>query len=107
MKFTTLIAAVLAVSLAGCSTISLNCLSDHVTTATLNGPNIVTIAQQLVTILGPMVASGGLATKQGLKATAPATTNDGTLTVKTLDIVGVQQYSCGNAAAAPTPAPGG
>lgn len=101
--------ALLCCLLCSCSTMTLDCPSDHVVTATLNGPNISTIASQLVSILGPLLAGGTLAARPEL----PASSSDGTLTVKTLDIVGVQTYSCGNAAAvipaskiaAPAPSP--
>jgi hypothetical protein len=49
-----------------------------------------------------MMAASAVASKPNLRAEAPAPqTNDGTLSVKTFDIFGVQQYSCGNAAPVP------
>lgn len=87
----------LLLSLAACGTVTLNCPSDRTVTATLNGPNVATVAAELAAVIGPMV---GLAAQKGpaLMAAAPAT-NDGTLSVKTLDIFGTQSYSCGNLAA--------
>jgi hypothetical protein len=96
------LALLLLLPLAGCGTVQLNCPSDHTVTATLNGPNLATVAQQLAALVGPMMAANAVASKPNLRAEAPAPqTNDGTLSVKTFDIFGVQQYSCGNAA--PTP----
>jgi hypothetical protein len=96
MKLLSILA--LALALSGCSTIKLNCPSDHVVTANLNGPNIATVAAQLAAIIGPLTATS-LAMKNGAVLTPTTTTNDGTLAVNTLDIVGTQSYSCGNAAA--------
>ncbi len=91
------IAITLVCFLSACGTIQLNCPSDHTVTATMNGPNLATIAQQLAALVGPLMAAGALAQKPNLRAEAPAVpTNDGTLSVKTLDIFGTQQYSCGN-----------
>ena len=91
---------VAALLLTGCSTIQMTCPSDHVVTATLNGPNIATIATQLAALMGPMMATKA----GGLRATPNPATSDGTLSVKTLDIFGVQSYSCGNLAQPSAPA---
>jgi hypothetical protein len=92
----------LAASLSACTTATLNCPSDHTVTATVNGPDIAQIATQLAALIGPLMMAqrGGVGAKAGAVPAAP--TNDGTLTVKTLDIFGTQSMSCGNAT--PTPA---
>lgn len=94
---------VVCLVVAGCSTVSMNCPNDHVVTATLNGPNLATVASQLAAIVGPLAAGGVLAApKAGAKlGAAEAGGSDGTLSVKTIDLFGVQQYSCGNASAVP------
>lgn len=84
--------------IAGCGTVHLTCPSDHVVTATLNGPNMATVAEQLAAAVGPMLAAKKPTTLgAGTEPTPPAPSNDGTLDVKTLLLTGVQEYKCGNA----------
>src|ERR1700741_2539331 len=103
-----LLVGLAALSFVGCSTVSLNCPSDHVVTATLNGPDYAGLASQIVALLAPYLGTGGLLGEKLGATASSALENDGTLTIKTLDF-GTQSYACGNLAPStpvvPAPAP--
>lgn len=88
-----MLAFAMLMALASCATIQLPCSPNSQVTATLNGPDVAGLAQQLISLIGPYLAASQ-SNAAALRAdTAPATST-GSLTVKTLDI-GTQSYTCG------------
>jgi hypothetical protein len=78
--------------LGGCSTVQLDCPPDRIVTATVNGPDYVGAINQLATLAVSLAAKGAL---MAAKAPAPASQNNGTMSINTL-AWGQQSYSCGS-----------
>jgi hypothetical protein len=89
--------------LGGCSTVSLDCPPDRVVTATLEGPDYIGALTQLANLAVSLAAKG--APLMMAKAPAPASQNNGTMSINTL-AWGQQSYSCGSTPPiVPVPAP--
>lgn len=78
--------------LPGCLTIKLNCPSDGVAFATSNGPDLMPLAQGLISLLG----KGALvATPRATASPVVETPSYGSIEVQTLAVLGAHSLSCG------------
>lgn len=88
------VGALVIATLSGCASVTLQCPTNGQMEATLNNPSVVDIASGLMAILA---AGGVMGSKPLVKTAAPnPPTYAGTMTWKTLALLGTQSASCGS-----------